>query len=165
VDQNDLLSAGPEVALNGAAPAAGKVLDDNDVAALFGLEMAETAGFDAAAPVAVATPGRRGRSPGAKASAGRGGNGAGRPAKIEAPAADAAKAPRSAHTKGKAPERGRPARPLSPKNNAVNGVPVAATAAPQGRAKKSSHKGVSAKAVGKATARKGPTRGTRIAAG
>ena len=44
VDENELLAvAGQDVALNKAEPAAGKVLNDSDVAALFGLEMAETA--------------------------------------------------------------------------------------------------------------------------
>jgi uncharacterized Zn finger protein len=42
VDENELLaSAGRELSLNKVVPAATKVLDDNDVAALFGLEMAE----------------------------------------------------------------------------------------------------------------------------
>jgi len=50
VDENELLaSAGQDVALT--APAAAKVLGDSDVAALFGLEMAETARFDASIPV------------------------------------------------------------------------------------------------------------------
>ena len=44
VDENELLAiAGQDVALSKAAPAAAKTLDDSDVAALFGLEMAETA--------------------------------------------------------------------------------------------------------------------------
>ncbi len=44
VDENELLaSAGQDVPLTTAAPSAAKVLDDSDVAALFGLEMAETA--------------------------------------------------------------------------------------------------------------------------
>src|ERR1700716_3264395 len=39
VDENELLaSAGQDIALNGAAPAAAKVLNDSDVGALFGLE-------------------------------------------------------------------------------------------------------------------------------
>jgi uncharacterized Zn finger protein len=164
VDQNDLMSAGPEMALNAAAPAAGKVLDDGDVAALFGLEMAETAGSEPTAPVAVTTPGRRARSPAAKAPVSRGGKGAGRPAKIETPAADADKSG-PARMKGKAPERGRPARSSPPKNNGANGSPRAVTAAAEGMPKKSSQKGVSAKAV-KAAPRKGPTRRTtRAAAG
>jgi uncharacterized Zn finger protein len=42
VDENELLaSAGEDLALAGSAPSAAKVLDDGDVAALFGLEMAE----------------------------------------------------------------------------------------------------------------------------
>jgi uncharacterized Zn finger protein len=51
VDENELLAiAGQDVALSKAAPAAGKVLDDSDVAALFGLEMAETANSDTPIP-------------------------------------------------------------------------------------------------------------------
>jgi uncharacterized Zn finger protein len=43
VDENELLAgAGQDVSLARSAPAAAKVLDDGDVAALFGLEMAET---------------------------------------------------------------------------------------------------------------------------
>jgi len=43
VDENELLaSAGQDLSLTGAAPNAAKVLDESDVAALFGLEMAET---------------------------------------------------------------------------------------------------------------------------
>jgi uncharacterized Zn finger protein len=117
VDQADLLSAAPEISHNGAAPVSGNVLDDGDVAALFGLEMADRAVRDTATTVAVAkpgkaAPGRRGRlpaanppaapAPTAKASAGRGTKGAGRPAKVETSAADAVKAPRPARTKGKA---------------------------------------------------------------
>jgi uncharacterized Zn finger protein len=42
VDENELLaSAGQDLSLTGAAPNAAKVLDESDVAALFGLEMAE----------------------------------------------------------------------------------------------------------------------------
>jgi uncharacterized Zn finger protein len=44
VDENELLAgAGQDVGLTRAKPGAGKVLDDADVAALFGLEMAEPA--------------------------------------------------------------------------------------------------------------------------
>jgi uncharacterized Zn finger protein len=44
VDETELLaSAGQDLALAGTAPSAAKVLDDGDVAALFGLEMAEPA--------------------------------------------------------------------------------------------------------------------------
>ena len=43
VDENELLaSAGQDLPLTKAAPGAAKVLDESDVAALFGLEMAET---------------------------------------------------------------------------------------------------------------------------
>ena len=47
VDENELIaSAGQDLSLSKAAPSAAKVLDDSDVAALFGLEMAETASSD-----------------------------------------------------------------------------------------------------------------------
>ena len=47
VDENELLAgAGPDVSLTRAAPTGTKVLDDGDVAALFGLEMAETVSPD-----------------------------------------------------------------------------------------------------------------------
>ena len=53
VDENELLaSAGQDFALTKAAPAAAKVLDDSDVAALFGLEMAGPANSDAVIPAA-----------------------------------------------------------------------------------------------------------------
>jgi uncharacterized Zn finger protein len=43
VDENEMLaSAGQDSPLTRAAPGAAKVLDESDVAALFGLEMAET---------------------------------------------------------------------------------------------------------------------------
>jgi hypothetical protein len=51
VDENELLAiAGQDVALSKAAPAAGKVIADDDVAALFGLEMAETANSNTPVP-------------------------------------------------------------------------------------------------------------------
>src|SRR6195256_1685965 len=51
VDENELLaSAGQDLALAGSAPRAAKVLDDGDVAAFFGLEMAGPATSDAAIP-------------------------------------------------------------------------------------------------------------------
>src|SRR3981081_201709 len=60
VDENDLLAnAGQDLALTRAVPGAAKILDDSDVAALFGLEMAESAAPDAAVPT---TPKRRQRS-------------------------------------------------------------------------------------------------------
>jgi uncharacterized Zn finger protein len=47
VDENELIAgAGRGLSLSKAAPSAAKVLDDNDVAALFGLELAETASSD-----------------------------------------------------------------------------------------------------------------------
>src|SRR5208282_2953482 len=57
VDENELLaSAGQDLALTRAAPSAAKVLDDSDVAALFGLEMAEPANSDTAVPTASKQP-------------------------------------------------------------------------------------------------------------
>ncbi len=105
VDQNELLAAaGPEMALNAGVSAAGKVLDDSDVAALFGLEMADIGGPEAAS-VAAVTPARPRRSPTARnasvaVSGGR--NAAERPGKVKAPAARAGKASRPPPTRGKA---------------------------------------------------------------
>jgi uncharacterized Zn finger protein len=51
VDENQLLAnAGQELSLKKAAPATSKVLDDGDVAALFGIEMVETASADTHTP-------------------------------------------------------------------------------------------------------------------
>jgi uncharacterized Zn finger protein len=53
VDENELLAnAGQDLALTSAAPDAAKILDNSDVAALFGLEMAESATPHAAVPAA-----------------------------------------------------------------------------------------------------------------
>jgi uncharacterized Zn finger protein len=53
VDENELLAnAGKDIALTRAVPSAAKILDDSDVAALFGLEMAESADSDAVIPSA-----------------------------------------------------------------------------------------------------------------
>src|SRR5882724_5875972 len=53
VDENELLAdAGQDLVLTRAAPDTAKLLGDNDVAALFGLEMAETAAFDTHVPPA-----------------------------------------------------------------------------------------------------------------
>jgi len=67
VDRSELIAGGPQAALS--APAAATVLEDGDVAALFGIEMAETA---AAAPL----PARRRRAE-PKVAPGRTGQGAG----------------------------------------------------------------------------------------
>jgi uncharacterized Zn finger protein len=80
VDENELLAgAGQDLSLTTAAPASAQVLDDGDVAALFGLEMAEPAKADAAiaasAPKVAATlNGRKARlktkaAPGSKQAA------------------------------------------------------------------------------------------------
>ena len=70
VDENDLLAnAGQDLALARAAPGAAKILDDSDVAALFGLEMAESATPDAAAPTAPKRHLRSGTSSGSKTQA------------------------------------------------------------------------------------------------
>jgi len=53
VDENELLaSTGQDLALTRAARSAAKVLDDTDVAALFGLEMVETSNSDTRTPTA-----------------------------------------------------------------------------------------------------------------
>jgi len=53
VDENELLAnAGQDLALARAAPGAARLLDDSDVAALFGLEMAESATSEAVIPAA-----------------------------------------------------------------------------------------------------------------
>ncbi len=50
VDENELIAgAGTDLLLSNATPYGAKVLDHGDVAALFGLEMAETASFDTSA--------------------------------------------------------------------------------------------------------------------
>jgi uncharacterized Zn finger protein len=50
VDENDLFArSGEDMSLSKAAPSAANVLDDSDVAALFGLEMADTVGSKAPA--------------------------------------------------------------------------------------------------------------------
>ena len=65
VDENELLAgAGDGLALK-TAPGAAKVLEDRDVAALFGLEMVETANSQSATPTA---PKRQRRSKSQKAS-------------------------------------------------------------------------------------------------
>jgi uncharacterized Zn finger protein len=67
VDENELLAnAGQDLALTTAAPGAAKILDNSDVAALFGLEMAESAAPDAAVPTAPKRHLRSGTSIGSK---------------------------------------------------------------------------------------------------
>ena len=62
VDEGELLAgAGQDLAVSKPAPAAAKLLDDDDVAALFGLEMAEDGPSHASPPVA-AKPLRRART-------------------------------------------------------------------------------------------------------
>ena len=71
VDENELLAgAGPDLALKKAAPGAAKVLDDRDVAALFGLEMADAANSESRTPTAptAPTPQRQQRSKSRKGS-------------------------------------------------------------------------------------------------
>lgn len=59
VDENEMLAgAGQNLAISKSAPAAAKVLDDNDVAALFGLEMAEP--INSGIPVPTAPKSSRG---------------------------------------------------------------------------------------------------------
>ena len=76
VDENQLIAgAGQNLSLPKATPNSAKILDDSDVAALFGLEMAETAGSDtpgaASRPKVSKTPKRRGTPAGAKMPAPR----------------------------------------------------------------------------------------------
>jgi uncharacterized Zn finger protein len=67
VDENELLAnAGQDLALTRAAPGAAKILDNSDVAALFGLEMAEFAAPDAEVPTAPKRHLRSGTSRGSK---------------------------------------------------------------------------------------------------
>jgi uncharacterized Zn finger protein len=64
VDETELLaSAGQDLALGGAAPSAAKVLDDGDVAALFGLEMAEPANSEASATAKTRRPSKGVKAP------------------------------------------------------------------------------------------------------
>jgi len=57
VDENELIAgAGQDLTLTKAAPSAAKMLDDSDVAALFGLEMAEPAHCDPPTPTASKPP-------------------------------------------------------------------------------------------------------------
>ncbi len=70
VDENELLAtATGDLPLTRATPSAANVLDDGDVAALFGLEMAETANADAAAPAVPMRPRRSKTLKGSKAPA------------------------------------------------------------------------------------------------
>jgi uncharacterized Zn finger protein len=63
VDENELLAhAGRDLALTKAPPGAANILDNSDVAALFGLDMAEPAISDAAVPAAPKQPLRSGTS-------------------------------------------------------------------------------------------------------
>jgi uncharacterized Zn finger protein len=64
VDENELLAgAGPDVSLSRSAGSKAKVLDDTNMAALFGLEMADDAGSGAATPAAPkpSRPSKRGK--------------------------------------------------------------------------------------------------------
>jgi uncharacterized Zn finger protein len=68
VDENELIArAGTDLPLSKATPHAAKVLDHDDVAALFGLEMAETASF--ATPAAPERPQRTKAAKGGKGRA------------------------------------------------------------------------------------------------
>jgi uncharacterized Zn finger protein len=70
VDENQLLAnAGQELSLKKAVPATSKVLDDGDVAALFGLEMVETVRADT--PTPPEHPQQRKTSRGPKTHAGK----------------------------------------------------------------------------------------------
>ncbi len=72
VDENELLAgAGRDLPLTRVASGAANVLDDGDVAALFGLHMAEPANADAPAPVAPKRPQRSKTSKRSKAPPGK----------------------------------------------------------------------------------------------
>jgi uncharacterized Zn finger protein len=87
VDENELLAiAGQDVALGKAAPVAAKLLDDSDVAALFGLEMAEPA--NSATPIPVTQRPQRSKPKGSKA-----------PAEAKTAAAETRKSPSATRTK------------------------------------------------------------------
>jgi hypothetical protein len=75
-----------DLALIRATPSAEKVLDDSDVAALFGLEMTETARMDAPAPTTPKLP-PRSKTPSKK------------PAETKSPAVKKRNSPRMARTK------------------------------------------------------------------
>ena len=86
VDENELLAgAGQDLAQSKAAPAKAKVLDDSDVAALFGLEMAETTNTDTLIPATTKQPQRSKSSKRIKV-----------PLKAKTPAAKISKSPRGA---------------------------------------------------------------------
>lgn len=88
VDQNDLIAAGPQTAL--CAPANGKVLDDGDLAAVFGLEMADAPKTARSAKAAAVDPRARQRRAGtAKAARVGSGERAGKAAKTAAAASPA----------------------------------------------------------------------------
>src|SRR6266536_2382110 len=89
VDENELIaSAGQDFSLTKAAPAAAKVLDDRDVAALFGLEMVETANSDTRTPTAPKRPPRPKTLKGSNTAAG-----------TKIPAAKKSNSPRAARIK------------------------------------------------------------------
>src|SRR6266481_6650102 len=89
VDENELLAdAGQDLALASAASGAARLLDDSDVAALFGLEMAESATSDAVIPAAPKRDPRLGTLNGRKT-----------PAVKKVPAAKKIKSPHAARTK------------------------------------------------------------------
>ena len=95
VDQNELLAnAGQELSLKKAVPAKTKVLDDGDVAALFGLEMAETANSDTRTPTAPKRPLRSKTLKGSKTPAG-----------TKIPAAKKSNSPRATRTKSEPKRR------------------------------------------------------------
>ena len=71
VDENELIaSAGEDLSLSKKAPSRARVLNDSDVAALFGLEMAETENPDTSIPTAPRRPQRSKRLMGGKTPAG-----------------------------------------------------------------------------------------------
>ena len=89
VDESELLArAGQDLPLKRVAPSTAKVLDDSDVAALFGLEMVETANSDTHTPTAPKRPLRSKTLKGSKT-----------PAETKIPAAKKSNSPRATRTK------------------------------------------------------------------
>lgn len=94
VDENELLAnAGQELALAASASGAATLLDDRDVAALFGLEMAESTASDAVIPAAPKRHQRSGTLSGRKT-----------PAVKKAVVAKKSKPPHAARTKSESKE-------------------------------------------------------------
>jgi uncharacterized Zn finger protein len=71
VDENDLVGDIGSLQMTKQAPAVGKVLDADDMAALFGLDMGEAEGFPVAAPIAATKTAAHGKRAVASKTGGR----------------------------------------------------------------------------------------------